>query len=127
MPTERTLLGGGAAFGHFFDGAELRLVARDILSEGAKDALGMAGADDHAFEQLALRAVGENIDKVQRKFLEIVVNHHEIAVLALQFLLVRLDLYLPLHRLLLVHRMSPSVLSLRCAHLEGTTAAAGAV
>src|SRR6266404_6629072 len=75
--------GSGTAFRHFLDGAKLRFVAGDIFAQCAKDALGVARTDDHAFEQLALLAVGENIDKVQRKFLEIVVNHHQIAVLAL--------------------------------------------
>src|SRR2546428_12645215 len=59
-----TDVGGGAAFGHLLDGAELRFVTGDIFAQRAEDTLGLAGADDHAFEELALLAVGENIDKV---------------------------------------------------------------
>ena len=56
-------------------------------------------------EQLALRAVGKNVDEIERELFEIVVNHHQVAVLALQFFLVRFDLHLSL------------ALGLRCALL----------
>src|SRR5216684_9068310 len=72
-----------AAFGHFLDGAELRLIARDILSQCPKNPLRMTRVDDHALQQLALLAVGKNINKVERKLFEVVVNHHQVAVLAL--------------------------------------------
>src|SRR5207248_9274064 len=72
--TSRVLLdeadgGGGAGVGHFFDGAELRFIARDIFAEGSPDTLGVAGADDHAFQQLALRAVWKDVDEVKGEFL----------------------------------------------------------
>src|SRR2546427_10933622 len=91
------------AFGNFFDGSELRLVAGDVFAEGAPDALGMAGTDDGAVHELALCAVGEDVDEVEGELLEVVMNHHEVAIGALQLLFVGLDLYLAGLRLLLVH------------------------
>ncbi len=54
----------------------------------------MAGTDDHAAEQLALGAIGENVDEVQRELFDAVMNHHKIAVNALQLFFVGLDLHL---------------------------------
>jgi NAD(P)-dependent dehydrogenase (short-subunit alcohol dehydrogenase family) len=72
-----------AAFGHFLDGAELGFIAGNVLAQRAKNPLRMTRADDHAFKQLALLPVGKYVDKVERKLLEIMVNHHQVAVLAL--------------------------------------------
>ena len=59
----------------------------------------------------ALRAVGKNVDEVERELFEIVVNHHQIAVHALQFFFVGFDLHLTrLLPLLLVH----VIVSVRC-------------
>ena len=38
------------AGGVFFDGAELGFVAGDVFGEGAGDALGVAGTEDHAVD-----------------------------------------------------------------------------
>src|ERR1700730_4514012 len=95
------------ALGHFLDRTELRFVAPDVFAECAPDPLGMPRADDHALEQLALRSVGENINKIQRELFQIVVNHHQIAVLALQLFLVRFDLHLPLRWPLFFHLLLP--------------------
>jgi len=92
-----------AAFRRFLDVPKLRFVPREILSERPPDAFGVARADDRAGQQLALRAVGKNVDKIQRELFQIVMNHHQVAVLPLQFLFVRFDLYLALRWLLLVH------------------------
>jgi hypothetical protein len=54
-----------------------------------------------------LSAVRENIDKIQSELFQVVVNHHQVAVLPLQFLFIGLDLHLPWHWLLLVHLISP--------------------
>src|SRR5579859_319616 len=98
------------ALGHFLDRPELRLIASDVFAERTPNPLGMTWADDHALQQLALRSVGENIDKVQRELFQIVVNHHQVAILALQLFLIGFDLHLPLrwplffHRFCLFHR-----------------------
>src|SRR6266571_8335432 len=80
----------------------------------------MSRADDHAVQELALRSVRKNIDKIQRKLFQIVVNHHQVAVLPLQFLFVRLDLHLALPWLLLIH-----CVSLPECRFELTTSACG--
>jgi hypothetical protein len=94
------------SFGRFLDGTELGFVPRKILSQRAPDALGVSRANNHAAQQLALSAVRENIDKIQSELFQIVVNHHQVAVLPLQFLLICLDLHLPRRGLLLVHLVS---------------------
>src|SRR5580765_5801935 len=91
------------AFGRFLDGAKLGFVAGKIFAEDAPDASGVAGADDDAAEQFALSAVGKNINEVQRELFDIVMNHHQIAVEALQLFFVGLDLHLSELLLLLVH------------------------
>src|ERR1700730_10977438 len=77
--------GGGrlAACRGFLDGTELGLVASDVFSQSAPDALRMAGAHDHAAGQFALRSVGENVHEVHGEFFEIVMNHHQVTVLPL--------------------------------------------
>src|ERR1700680_2431900 len=45
----------------FVKGTERGLVASDVFSQSAPDALRMAGAHDHAAGQFALRSVGENV------------------------------------------------------------------
>src|SRR5690242_4231572 len=63
----------------------------------------MPRTDDRAAQQLALVAVRKNVNEIQREFFQVVVNHHQIAVLPLQLLFVRLDLHLSLRWLLLIH------------------------
>src|ERR1700724_2778418 len=46
--------------GRFLDRTELRLVTRNIFAQSPPDALRVAGADDHALQQLSLRAVRKN-------------------------------------------------------------------
>jgi hypothetical protein len=71
------------SFRRLFDRPELRFVARDILSQRPPDALRVSGTDNHAAQQLALRAVREDVNKIEREFLDTVVQHHQIAVLPL--------------------------------------------
>src|SRR6266851_4836446 len=97
---------GRASFRRFFDVAELCFVARQIFSQRAPNTLGVSRADDHAVQQFPLRAVWKNVDKIHRELFQIVVNHHQVAVLPLQFLLVRFDLHLALCWLLLIHCVS---------------------
>src|SRR5712664_2205653 len=66
----------------------------------------MPRADDHTVQQFSLGAVRKNIDKVHGELFQIVVNHHQVAVLPLQFLFVGFDLHLALHGLLLIHFVS---------------------
>ncbi len=66
----------------------------------------MAGADDDAAEELALCAVWKDVDEIESELLEIVMKHHEIAVLALQFFFIGFDLYLSGHWPLLFHIFS---------------------
>src|SRR5204862_6095474 len=66
----------------------------------------MPRADDHTVQQFSLCTVRKNIDKVHGELFQIVVNHHQVAVLPLQLFLVRFDLHLTLHRLLLIHFVS---------------------
>jgi len=77
---------------------------------------------DHAAQQLSLRPIRENVNKIQRKLLQIVMQHHQIAVLPLQILLIRFDLYLSWHLPLLFHRLLPLVVFLFHALFEGITA-----
>src|ERR1700733_7381149 len=98
----------------FLDRSVLRLIAGDIFSQRAPDALGVARTDDHALQQLSLGAIRENINKVQRELFQIMVNHQQVAVFPLQFLFVRLDLNLPLRGPLLIHLVSPIVFFSRC-------------
>src|SRR5437868_10114065 len=73
---------------HFLDGAELRLVARNVFAESSPDALSVARADNRALQQLALGSIGENVDEIEGELFNVVVNHHQVAVRALQFLFV---------------------------------------
>src|SRR5216683_887439 len=66
----------------------------------------MPRADDHTVQQFSLCTVRENIDKVHGELFQIVVNHHQVAVLPLQLLLVGFDLHLALYGLLLIHFVS---------------------
>src|SRR5205807_6916930 len=75
---------------------------REIFSQRPPDALRVSRTEDHTVQQFSLRAVGKNIDKVHGELFEIVVNHHQVAVLPLQFLLVSFDLHLALYWLLLI-------------------------
>jgi hypothetical protein len=77
---------------------------------------------DHAAQQLSLRPIRENVNKIQSKFLQIVMKHHQIAVLPLQILLIRFDLYLSWHLPLLFHRLLPLVAVTFHALFEGITA-----
>src|SRR6266436_1409211 len=97
---------GLAARRRLLDGSELCLIPRDILAQRPPNAFRVCRVHDHAAQQLPLRSIRENIDKVQRELFQVVVNHHQIAVLSLQLFLIRLDLYLTLRRPLLVHRLS---------------------
>src|ERR1700723_4650139 len=56
--------------GTFLDWAKLRFVARDIFAERAPDAFRVTRADDHALQQLALRAVRENVNKIERELFQ---------------------------------------------------------
>lgn len=91
----------GCAFRPFLDGSVERLKASDIFPERAPYALSVAGTDDHATEQFALGGVRKDVDEIQGELLRVMLNHHEIAVHALQFLLVGLDLNLARRRRLL--------------------------
>jgi len=86
----------------FLDGAKLRFVPGDVFAQRPPDSLGVTWAYDHALQQLSLGAVRKNINKIKREFFQIVMNHQQIAVFTLEFLLIRLDLNLPLRRPLLV-------------------------
>ena len=112
---------GTPAFGHFLNRAELHLVTIDVFSQRSPDALGMARTHNHALQELPLGAVRENIDEVQREFLKIVMNHHQIAVFALQLLLVSFDLDLALHRLLLIHDFASPIRRLHAVKLTHVT------
>src|SRR5438477_381665 len=94
------------AFRRLFDGPELRLVPVEVLPERPPDALGVSRADDRAAQKFSLRAVRENVNKIQRELFQVVVNHHQVAVLPLQCLFIRLDLHLPWRWLLLIHLFS---------------------
>src|SRR2546422_6385910 len=94
---------GEIAFRSFLNCPKLRFVSGQILSQRAPNALRVPRADNRAAKQLALRAIGKNVNEIQRELFQIVVNHHQVAVLPLQFLFVGLDLHLTLRRLLLVH------------------------
>src|SRR6266436_7693658 len=74
---------GRASFRRFFDGPKLCFVARQIFSQRAPDALGVSRADDHAVQQFPLRAVRKNVDEIHGELFQIVVNHHQVAVLPL--------------------------------------------
>src|SRR5216683_463189 len=86
---------GVGAFRRFLNWAELRLVARNIFAERAPDTFRVARAYDNAAKQFALRSVGENVDEIQSEFLDVVMNHHQVAVKALQFFFVGFNLHLP--------------------------------
>src|SRR6266446_5123220 len=94
---------GEIAFRSFLNCPKLCFVSGQILSHRAPNALRVPRADNRAAEQLALRAIGKNVNDIQGELFQIVVNHHQVAVLPLQFLFVGLDLHLALHRLLLIH------------------------
>src|SRR5579864_4264980 len=72
-----------AAFGRFLYRPELRLITGDILGEGAPNALRVSGTDNHAAQQLSLRAIREDVNEIQRELLQSVVQNHQIAILAL--------------------------------------------
>ena len=105
----------------FFDWAKLGFVARDIFSQRPQNALRVPGAYDHAAKQLALGPIRKDVNKIQSELFQIVVEHHKIAVLALQILLIRFDLHLPWHRPLLFHRLLPLVVFLFHVLFEGIT------
>ncbi len=90
---ELRLRGG---FSALTDGAELRFVAIDILAQRAPQALDVARTQNVARNQLSLGDVGEDVDKVQGELLGVVVDHHQVAVLAEQLFLIGLDLDLRL-------------------------------
>src|SRR5215472_9185832 len=93
----------GPALRRLFDRPELGFIPVQILPERSPDAFGVPRADDRAAQELPLRTVRKDIDKIEREFFQVVMNHHEVAVLPLQFLLICLDLHLSLRRLLLIH------------------------
>ena len=72
----------GHGFGRLANHPKLRLVAADVFAERTPQALGMPGAHDQAGHQFALRHVGKDVDKVQGKLFGVVVDHHQVAVLA---------------------------------------------
>ena len=85
---------GAIALRAFLDRAVLRFEARNIFAQRSPDAFRVARADDHAAQQLALRAIGEDVNKIQCELFRVVMNHHQIAVHSLQLFFVRLDLHL---------------------------------
>src|SRR3990172_9212899 len=74
--------------------AKLSFVAADVFPQRPPQPPGVAGTDDHAGDQLAVRPVGEQVDKMERELLGIVMNHHQIAVLSEELFLVGFDLHL---------------------------------
>ena len=58
-----------AALRSFLDWPELRLVTGDILSQRAPDALCVPRTYDHAGQQLPLRPIRENVNKIEGEFL----------------------------------------------------------
>src|ERR1700722_1172078 len=100
-----------AALGGLLDRSELRFMARDILPQGPPNPLRVPGAYDDAGKQLSLRPIREDVNEIQSELLQIVVQHHQIAVLSLQFLFVRLDLHLPWDCPLLFHLLLPIVVA----------------
>src|SRR5260370_7040863 len=95
-----------ASFGRFFNRTELRLIPAQIFPQRPPDSFCMPRADDRAGQKFSLRAIGKNVDKIQRELFQVVMNHHQVAVLPLQFLFIRLDFHLPPHSLLFVHLIS---------------------
>jgi hypothetical protein len=63
--------------------------------------------DDRARYQFPLGSVGENVNEVHRKLFRIVVDHHQVAEVANDVLLINFDLYL--RRLLFRHFSSVSL------------------
>ncbi len=80
--------------GRLADWAKLRFVPADVFAQCAPEAFRVARAEDGAGNQLALRGVREDVHKVQRELLGVVIDQDEVAVLAEQFLFVRFDLHL---------------------------------
>jgi hypothetical protein len=112
----------------FLDLPKLRLIPRDILTQRPPYPFCVTWAHDHALQQLPLRAVRKNINKVQRELFQVVVNHHQVTVFALQLFFVRLDLNLPLlslplRRPLIVHVVLSPIDCFHAAELvQGITA-----
>src|SRR2546426_252111 len=100
-----------AGLGSFFDGAKLHLISRNIFPEGTPDSLRVARTHNHTAQQFALGPVRENVDKIQRELFDVVMNHHQITVEALQFFFFRFDLHLSRLWLLLlfVHAGLPEI------------------
>jgi hypothetical protein len=111
-----------ASLWSFLDRPKLCFIARDILSQRPQDPLRVPWTYDHAAQQLSLRPVREDVNKIECEFLQIVMQHHQIAVLPLQFFFVRFDLHLPWHRPLLFHRLLPLVRFPFHVLFEGITA-----
>src|SRR5246500_3159716 len=104
-------VGTRCALWPFLDRAKLRLKARDVFTQSPPNALGVAGAHDHAGHQLPLRSIGKNVHEIQRELFGVVMDHDEIAVHALQLFLVGLDLNLSRcwRSLLFIHCGSPVI------------------
>src|SRR5207248_625625 len=81
-----------AAFGSLLDRPELRFIAGKIFAQCAPDALSVAGTNDDAAQELSLRPIRKNVDEVQGELFHVVMNHHQVAVEALQLFFVGLDL-----------------------------------
>src|ERR1700730_5518929 len=66
-------VGDRGRLGDFADGAKLLLVPPDIFVQRAQDSLGVSWTYDHARNQLALRHIRKDIDKMYREFFRRVV------------------------------------------------------
>jgi hypothetical protein len=91
---ESHVICAGHTFGAFLNWPVLCLKSRNIFAQRSPDAFRVPRADDHAAQQFALRPVGENVHKIERKFLRMVVNHYQIAVDPLQLFFIGFDLNL---------------------------------
>src|ERR1700722_10036413 len=59
----------------FLDGAELRFIAGNIFAQRAPKSFRVAGPQDYAGHDLAVRRVRVDVDKVQRELFRVVMNH----------------------------------------------------